>query len=65
MMVRGTGLTAHAVSISFPFLFISTMTLVTTSKLNEQPALAGGLLRQWVLICIFVVLTSALVFSIT
>jgi hypothetical protein len=63
MVATDTDLTTRAVSLPFTFLFISIMTFVTTGKLDEQPATAERTLRQWVLICVFVVLISAVAFT--
>ncbi len=63
VLATDTDLTTRAVSLPFAFLFISIMTFVTTGKIDEQPAMVEKTLRQWVLICIFIVLISALAFT--
>lgn len=63
MLAAHTDLTTRAVSLPFAFLFISLMTFLVTGRIDEQPAMAERLLRQWVLICVLVVLISAVAFA--
>lgn len=63
IMITDTVLTTRAVSLPFTFLFISIMTFVTTGKIDEQPSTVERILRQWALICVLVVLISAVAFT--
>jgi hypothetical protein len=63
VVATDTALTTRAVSLPFTFLFISIMTFLSTGKIDEQPTTVERILRQWVLICVLVVLISAVAFT--
>jgi hypothetical protein len=63
ILVADVELTNPAVALPFAFLFISLMTLITTGQINERPRLVKKYLRDWLIICTFGILISALVIT--
>jgi uncharacterized membrane protein len=50
-------------ALPFAFLFISGMTLVTTGQIRNRPQKVGNYLRDWLVVVVFVVVISALAFT--
>lgn len=63
IVITDTPLSTSSVSLPFAFLFISAMTLIVTGQINERPKLTKRYLRQWILVCIFMILVSALAYT--
>ena len=61
ILITDTSLTGSTVALPFAFLFISFMTLIVTGQINDRPRLVKKYLRDWLIVCAFVVLASALV----
>jgi hypothetical protein len=49
--------------LPFSFLFISMMTLVVTTQIKDNPNRINKYLREWLAICAFVTIISALTFT--
>ena len=64
ILITNIPLTNASVSLPFAFLFISIVTFVTTAQINDRPALIQKYLRDWLIICLFGIIISALVFTI-
>lgn len=64
IFVTDAPLDASTTSLPFAFLFISGMTLVITGQINERPKNLDKYLKQWLVICVFVTVLSALAFTI-
>ncbi len=62
ILLLNVPLTNMTVSLPFAFLFISTMTLITTGRISDQPGLIEKYLLEWLFICVFITLVCALVF---
>ncbi|NWF94724.1 MAG: hypothetical protein HXY34_01130 [Candidatus Thorarchaeota archaeon] len=58
-----TPLSPRAVALPFVFLFISIMTFVVSGSIEDNPAMLRRYLTQWLSACAFVVLFSAIVFT--
>lgn len=65
ILIADVRLTNQVVALPFAFLFISLMTLITTGQINDRPRLVKKHLREWLIICVFAILVSALVITIT
>jgi len=63
ILVTDVELTSPAVALPFAFLFISLTTLITTGQINDRPRLVKKYLRDWLIICTFGILISALVIT--
>ncbi len=63
ILITDAPLTNGAVALPFVFLFISTMTLITTGLINERPNAAKRHVSQWLVLCTFVIFLCALVFT--
>jgi hypothetical protein len=63
ILITDTPLNTSSVSLPFAFLFISAMTLIVTGQINERPNLTKIYVRQWILVCVFIVLVAALTFT--
>ncbi|KXH77236.1 MAG: hypothetical protein AM326_05465 [Candidatus Thorarchaeota archaeon SMTZ-45] len=63
ILVTDVELTSPAVALPFAFLFISLTTLITTGQINDRPRLLKKYLRDWLIICTFGILISALVIT--
>ncbi|TFF87017.1 hypothetical protein EU519_00205 [Candidatus Thorarchaeota archaeon] len=63
ILITDTPLTTSSVSLPFAFLFVSAMTLIVTGQIDERPKLTKKYLRQWILVCVFMVLVAALAFT--
>lgn len=46
--------------LPFAFLFISAVTFIITSQINEKPKLVQRYMRDWLIICTIGILISAL-----
>ena len=60
MMIFDAPLESATAALPFAFLFISGMTLITTSQINSRPQRVGRYLRDWLFVVVFVVVLSAL-----
>ena len=60
MLIFDAPLENATAALPFAFLFISGMTLVTTSQINSRPQRVGRYLRDWLVVVVFVVVLSAL-----
>ena len=63
ILITDTPLESTTVALPFAFLFISFMTLIVTGQINERPRLVKRYLRDWLIICAFGILISALVIT--
>ncbi|MHA2142752.1 MAG: hypothetical protein ACXADC_01575 [Candidatus Thorarchaeota archaeon] len=63
VLISNVELTGPAVALPFAFLFISFMTLITTGQINDRPRLVKKYLRDWLVICTFAILISALIIT--
>jgi hypothetical protein len=63
LLITDTPLTSSTVSLPFAFLFLCIMTLIVTGQIDEKPQMIEKYLREWLIICIFVVILAALVFT--
>ena len=63
ILITDAPLDNSTASLPFAFLFISAMSLITTSKINDTPRRVDRHLRDWLIICIFGVILSALAFG--
>ena len=63
ILITDAPLDASTTSLPFAFLFISGMTLIITGQINERPKNVDRYLRQWLVICVFVAVLSALAFT--
>jgi hypothetical protein len=63
ILIADVELTSPAVALPFAFLFISLTTLITTGQINDRPRLVKKYLRDWLIICAFAILVSALVIT--
>lgn len=63
ILITDTPLSNGAVALPFAFLFISMMTLITTGLISDKPNAVNKYVSQWLILCSFVVLLSALVFT--
>jgi hypothetical protein len=63
VLISDAELTSTTVALPFAFLFISFTTLITTGQINDRPRLVKKYLRDWLIICTFAILISALVIT--
>jgi len=63
ILITDTPLDNATASLPFAFLFISAMSFITTTKVNDTPNRVEQHLREWLIICIFGVVLSALAFG--
>ena len=63
LLITDAPLTGRTVSLPFSFLFISMMTLVVTTQIKDNPNRTNMYIREWLLLCIFVIIISALTFT--
>ena len=63
VLISDAELTSPTVALPFAFLFISLATLITTGQINDRPRLVKKYLREWLIICTFAILVSALVIT--
>lgn len=63
LLITDAPLTSLTVSLPFAFLFLCIMTLIVTGQIDEKPQMIEKYLREWLIICIFVVILAALVFT--
>lgn len=63
ILITRAPLSNGTVALPFAFLFVSMMTLITTGLIGEKPTAAKRYVNQWLILCAFVVLVSALVFT--
>jgi len=63
IMVTDVKLNNASVSLPFAFLFISLVTLVITGQIDEKPKLVRKYMRDWLIICTFGIIVSALAFT--
>ena len=61
ILITDTSLTGSTVALPFAFLSISFTTLIVTGQINDRPRLVKKYLRDWLIVCAFLVLVSALV----
>jgi hypothetical protein len=61
ILITDTPLANATVALPFAFLSISFMTLIVTGQINERPRLVKRYLRDWLIICAFIVLVSSLI----
>ncbi|MFW9799044.1 MAG: hypothetical protein ACFFD9_01270 [Candidatus Thorarchaeota archaeon] len=65
ILITDAPLTNSTVALPFAFLFISFMTLIVTGQINDRPRLVKRYVRDWLLICAFAIIISALVVTFT
>ncbi|MGY5861288.1 MAG: hypothetical protein RTU09_02795 [Candidatus Thorarchaeota archaeon] len=63
LLITDTPLTSSTVALPFAFLFLCIMTLIVTGQIDEKPQMIEKYLREWLIVCIFVVTLAALVFT--
>lgn len=63
LLITDAPLNGRTVSLPFSFLFISMMTLVVTTQIKDNPNRINMYIREWLLICVFVIIISALTFT--
>jgi len=63
ILITDAELTNPTVALPFAFLFISLVTLITTGQINDRPRLVKKYLRDWLVICTFGILISALLIT--
>ena len=63
LLITDTSLSGRTVSLPFSFLFISMMTLVLTTQIKDNPSRTNRYIREWLIICLFVIIISALTFT--
>jgi hypothetical protein len=62
IFLADASLTNSTASLPFAFLFISAMTLITTGQIHDRPQKTNKYVREWLFICIFVLVLAALAF---
>ena len=63
ILITNVPLSNGAVALPFAFLFISMMTLVVTTQIKDNPNRINMYIREWLSICVFVIIISALTFT--
>ena len=63
LLITDTPLTSSTVALPFAFLFLCIMTLIVTGQIDEKPQMIEKYLREWLIVCIFVVTLAALIFT--
>ena len=63
LLITDAPLNGRTVSLPFSFLFVSMMTLILTTQIKDNPNRINMYIREWLLICVFVIIISALTFT--
>jgi len=62
ILLTDVPLSNSTASLPFAFLFISAMTLITTGQIRERPQKTKKYTREWLFVCIIVLIIAALAF---
>jgi hypothetical protein len=63
LLITDASLNGRTVSLPFSFLFISMMTLILTTQIKDNPSRINRYIREWLVICVFVTIISAITFT--
>jgi hypothetical protein len=63
ILITDVPLTRTTVALPFAFLFIFSITFITTGQINDRPQFTAKYLRDWLIICTIGILVSALAFT--
>ena len=63
ILLTDVPLSNSTASLPFAFLFISAMTLITTGQIRERPQKTKKYAREWLFVCIVVLIIAALAFA--
>jgi hypothetical protein len=63
LLITDVPLNGRSVSLPFSFLFLSMMTLLLTTQIKDNPDRINRYIREWIVICVFVTIISALTFT--
>ncbi|MGQ4910622.1 MAG: hypothetical protein ACP6KW_00455 [Candidatus Thorarchaeota archaeon] len=63
IMITDVPLNNASASLPFAFLFIAIVSFVVSGQIDERPSLVRKYLWNWLIICIFGIIISALAFT--
>jgi hypothetical protein len=63
LLITDASLNGRTASLPFSFLFIAMMTFILITQIRDNPERINVYIREWLAICIFVTIISALTFT--